>query len=604
MPEINSAPFMSLSEQLCSDAGIIPGTDLHQLEMPLFPFHFRHQLSAFMGSSGTLVYTRKGKYAIWSDGRYEEALQKTKIPHFITGEQNWDEQIQWLAKHRARSVSLCDYQCSIADFTKISRAARKHGIAVRTHSLAQFVETCASASARYKHYLNSSVTAQNSLIAVPERLLFSSVQEEEHSPLQRLLLFLQAKRIGAYLSSSLHEIAYLTGLRGWLQTLMLFPAVMIVESNASIILWLPDAMQTRRNIRTICAQIVRQLPDATFSLTLKSYEKALENLPEEIRKTGVSTISADRSIVPASLRKNRLKSIKSPIKQWRSTYSETQLRSLTRCLRFDSCALLESMAAVHTRLLSGTKIDETAVQDIILGEKQKLPTFLQLSFASIVASGKNSVQPHYDGNGRERLLSLEKPLLIDCGGHYKFGSSDITRVFYFGNNPPAELREDYSFVLRAHIALLTQNFENNCAGAAIDSRVRSVLNQSGRDYKHGTGHGIGFCSDVHDGYFHLGPRHRQLRCVPSLVLSNEPGYYRTDKWGIRLENIVVSRLANANSIVFDTLTYFPFQNSLIESKLLLPAEQEWLSKYQKKCRKLYEKKLSSDGKRFLNFMLA
>jgi Xaa-Pro aminopeptidase len=211
------------------------------------------------------------------------------------------------------------------------------------------------------------------------------------------------------------------------------------------------------------------------------------------------------------------------------------------------------------------------------------------SFRTISASGSNGAIVHYGANETsKRILQGGELYLVDSGGHYQDGTTDITRTIYIANeaNPkPKDIYiEDYTLVLKAHIAIAMAIFPKQSTGMQIDAIARNILWQYGRDYHHGTGHGIGYALSVHEGDVSISPRcHQPLQS--GMLLSNEPGLYVEDSHGIRLENnVLVQKHPNYDGyLCFETISYIKFDDRLIAHSLLTKAEQKWLEQYHANC---------------------
>ena len=212
-----------------------------------------------------------------------------------------------------------------------------------------------------------------------------------------------------------------------------------------------------------------------------------------------------------------------------------------------------------------------------------------LSFDTISATGPNGALPHYHATERSnRAIAPGQLYLIDSGGQYQDGTTDVTRVVPVGT-PTPEMRDRFTRVLKGHIALATALFPHGTTGAQLDALARAPLWAAGLDYAHGTGHGVGSFLSVHEGpariakpgYPGSGPS-EPLR--PGMILSNEPGYYKAGEYGIRIENLllVVPRDGpggEAEMLAFETLTLAPIDRDLIDPALLDAAEAAWVDAY-------------------------
>ena len=221
---------------------------------------------------------------------------------------------------------------------------------------------------------------------------------------------------------------------------------------------------------------------------------------------------------------------------------------------------------------------ETDLVERLADERRQDEAYLCDSFDTIMGSGANGAIIHYRAvKGADAALQNDSLLLIDSGAHYQTGTTDITRTFAIGTADEAMIAA-YSAVLAGHIACAMARFPKGTNGAAIDAICRAPLWATGRDYAHGTGHGVGHILSVHEG-----PAHIAKRAGPALeegmVLSNEPGFYEAGKWGIRLENLVAVTPQAEGYLGFETLTLVPFEQALIDKDILGKPACQWLDDY-------------------------
>jgi Xaa-Pro aminopeptidase len=207
-----------------------------------------------------------------------------------------------------------------------------------------------------------------------------------------------------------------------------------------------------------------------------------------------------------------------------------------------------------------------------------------LSFRTISGSGPNGAIVHYSVTPEsDRMLGTGELYLVDSGGQYRDGTTDVTRTVAIGE-PTAEMRDRFTRVLKGHIALATVRFPEGTNGSQLDMLARQALWQAGLDYDHGTGHGVGSYLGVHEGPQRISKIANSVALKPGMIVSNEPGYYKTGAYGIRIENLVcVTTLeiegAERPMLGFETLTLAPIDLALVEPALLTPPETEWLNAY-------------------------
>jgi Xaa-Pro aminopeptidase len=222
----------------------------------------------------------------------------------------------------------------------------------------------------------------------------------------------------------------------------------------------------------------------------------------------------------------------------------------------------------------------------LLALREQVSGFRGESFPAISAAGEHGAIIHYRvTEASDRPIRPDEVYLIDSGAQYQDGTTDITRTVWTGPaDPPAELRARVTQVMRGHIAVATLVFPEGTGGAQLDAFARRALWQVGLDYDHGTGHGVGSYLSVHEGPVSLSRLASAVPLAAGMVLSNEPGYYLPERYGIRLENLLLVQTAALSGaskpfLCFETLTLAPFDRRLIEPKLLDVAELAWLNGY-------------------------
>ena len=232
--------------------------------------------------------------------------------------------------------------------------------------------------------------------------------------------------------------------------------------------------------------------------------------------------------------------------------------------------------------------------------------FHSLSFSTISAAGPSSALPHYRvDEAASRRLQNNEIYLVDSGAQYLDGTTDVTRTMIVGTSTREMIRR-YTQVLKGHIAIATALFPHGTTGYQLDALARQYLWQDGVDYDHGTGHGVGCFLSVHEGPQNISKRPVSAGLFPGMVISDEPGYYKTDAFGIRIENlVVVTRLdpqpegAECVTLGFETLTLAPYDQRLIDVSLLAPSERDWVDAYHARVRETLTPHLDEQDAAFL-----
>jgi Xaa-Pro aminopeptidase len=236
------------------------------------------------------------------------------------------------------------------------------------------------------------------------------------------------------------------------------------------------------------------------------------------------------------------------------------------------------------------EVDELIAADRLLAFRLQGEKIRDLSFPTISGAGPNGAIVHYRSTpASNRKLGLGELYLVDSGAQYLDGTTDITRTVAIGT-PSAEMRERFTLVLKGHIALATSRFPLGTTGSQLDVLARAALWMKGLDYDHGTGHGVGHYLSVHEGPQRISKVPNTIRLEPGMIISNEPGYYKTGAYGIRIENLVAVRPAAAIAggerpmLSFETLTRAPIDRFLVEKALLTAEELAWLDAYHAQVR--------------------
>ena len=214
-----------------------------------------------------------------------------------------------------------------------------------------------------------------------------------------------------------------------------------------------------------------------------------------------------------------------------------------------------------------------------------------MSFDTISGSGPNGAIVHYRVSPEtNRKLKNGDLYLIDSGAQYLDGTTDITRTLAVGD-PGDEARDRFTRVLKGHIALATQKFPKGTTGSQIDILARAPLWSIGLDFDHGTGHGVGSYLGVHEGPHRISKTSSSIPLESGMIISNEPGYYKEAAYGIRLENLIVVQVENIDNaeremLSFETITYAPFDRTMIDKKLLNEYEIDWINSYHASVRNI------------------
>ncbi|MFP2769183.1 aminopeptidase P family protein [Oceanisphaera sp. KMM 10153] len=266
----------------------------------------------------------------------------------------------------------------------------------------------------------------------------------------------------------------------------------------------------------------------------------------------------------------------------------------------DGAAVSRFLAWLDNRLQQPNpeQEDEGTLADRLAAFRRQHPEFVEPSFNTISALGPNAAMCHYHhDNGTPRALGQDAIYLVDSGGQYLDGTTDITRTVAVGR-PDDEMRKLFTLVLRGHIDLACARFPAGTGGLQLDALARMPLWQQGYNFDHGTGHGVGHYLSVHEGPQRISPKGSMIPLTTGMIVSNEPGYYREDGFGIRCENLQVVQPADTDGEIpvfeFETLTLVPFDTRLLDVDWLEPKHVRWLNQYHQTVWEQLSPQLSGD----------
>lgn len=277
-----------------------------------------------------------------------------------------------------------------------------------------------------------------------------------------------------------------------------------------------------------------------------------------------------------------------PVSLPKACKNAVEMEGIRNAHRRDGAAVSRFLGWLGRESKGGT-LREIEVSDRLQALRQETGKLRDLSFDTISGAGPNGAIVHYHASeATERTLEKGSLYLVDSGGQYRDGTTDITRTVAVGT-PSPEMRDRFTRVLKGHIALAMARFPAGTTGSQLDALARYALWQAGLDYDHGTGHGVGAYLSVHEGPHRISKMPNNVALQPGMIVSNEPGYYKTDAYGIRIENLVAVREAKIEGadrryLEFETLTLAPIDLACVEPGLLTEAERQWLNDYHRRVR--------------------
>ncbi len=303
------------------------------------------------------------------------------------------------------------------------------------------------------------------------------------------------------------------------------------------------------------------------------------------------------SIFYENLIKSKFKIIKreDPIYLLKAIKNKTEIKNMINAHVLDGVALTKFIYWI--KKINKKNITEVEAAKKLENFRKLNKNFLYPSFDTIAGSGKNGAIVHYRAKKENcRTINKKDILLCDSGGQYKYGTTDVTRTICFSKQRQ-NIKNIFTKVLKGHIAVAMTDINKHDTGKKIDKRARKFLNKSKLDYAHGTGHGVGFFLNVHEGPQSI-TKINKVKIREGMILSNEPGYYKTNEYGIRIENLVYVKKINKN-LLFKNLTMVPLEKDLINFGLLTAKEKNYLFKYHLEVYSKISKYLNTNEKKWL-----
>ncbi len=293
--------------------------------------------------------------------------------------------------------------------------------------------------------------------------------------------------------------------------------------------------------------------------------------------------------------KFKIKKKEDPIYYFKSIKNKTEINHMIKSHIFDGAALTKFLYWIKNT--NKKQITEVQAQNKLEKFRKQNKNYLYPSFDTIAGTGKNGAIVHYRAKPDNcRIIRKKDIFLCDSGGQYKYGTTDVTRTLCFSKQSQ-NIKNIYTKVLKGHIAVATTDLKKDNIGKKIDIRARKFLKKSNLDYAHGTGHGVGFFLNVHEGPQSIS-KINKVKIKEGMILSNEPGFYKKNKFGIRIENLVYVKRQN-NKLFFENLTTAPIEKDLINLKLLTNLEKNYLFKYHLNVYSKISRYLNSNEKKWL-----
>mmetsp|Transcript_24714 Transcript_24714/g.35487 ORF Transcript_24714/g.35487 Transcript_24714/m.35487 type:complete len:697 (-) Transcript_24714:639-2729(-) len=562
------------------DALIVPTDDPHMSEYVAPYFSRREFVSGFTGSAGTAVITRTAA-ALFTDGRYHSQAERELSAEWTlmrSGLEKVPTVQDWLAESLPRgSVVGLDPQVHAAEpAQRMQRRLEECGLSLKMLGPGEHPVDRVWGAARPP--LPAGPVRQHPI---------SHAGKTARAKLEEVRALMGARGAGHLLLTALDEVAWLLNLRG--SDVACNPV-----SLCFAVLGL-DSLHLFMDGGKLSAGVALQLQeDAGEALSVRPYL----HIEEFLRALGPSRVWVDGRTASLALflavpEERRLEQ-RSPVVLLKACKNEGELAGMRACHLRDGAAVAECLAGLEEDLARGLGGDEAGLDRRVTACRALLSppgspgAFLEPSFPTIAGVAANGAVIHYRAPEEgSASLGPQDLVLLDSGGQYLDGTTDVTRTFHTGEPSPRQ-KEMFTRVLKGHMALDRAVFPAGTPGCLLDSLARTALWEVGLNYPHGTGHGVGAALNVHEGPQRISPLPDSQPLLPGMVVSNEPGFYEPGAFGIRIENLLevvqedrLDTFQGRGFLGFRRLTHIPIQKKLLQRDLLTHTELAWLDSYHK-----------------------
>lgn len=544
------------------DAVIIPGTDPHQSEYPSEHWKFRDYVSGFTGSNGTAVVTLDDA-GLWTDSRYFlQAAEQLEGSGFTLRKENIPGEptvLEWLGEvlDEDAVVGVDGRLFSLIEANRIEMFCAQNGF--------MFAPDFRAAEAIWT---DRPARPKNQAFVHDEAL----AGEDVDSKISRVVDALDAADADGLLITALDEIAWLLNLRG---SDVDYTPVVIAFAYVS-----EDERVLFIDSEKVTSEVKNHLKK--YGVKIKDYDD-IEKFLGKISST--ATVMVDPNRVSDALGQAMICNktyMASPVIALKGVKNESQIAGFRQAMLYDGAAMVRMMMWLEQNVANG--ITEMDVDRRLQQERAAYASNRGDSFHMIAGYKDHGAIVHYEATDESAYtLAPEGLLLIDTGGQYLEGTTDITRTISLGN-PTAAEKHDYTLILKGHLALSRAVFPKGTMGVQLDVLARGPLWNEGMTYLHGTGHGVGYFLGCHEG-----PQSIRMEANPTplelgMVTSNEPGIYKTGEYGIRTENLLLCVPACSNEewgefYKFESLTLFPYDTTLMDMDMLSREEVKQINDY-------------------------
>ncbi|MDD2799593.1 MAG: aminopeptidase P family protein [Bacteroidales bacterium] len=546
------------------EAYIVPSTDPHISEYIASRWKSREWISGFNGSAGTVVVTLEDA-GLWTDSRYflqaEQQLTGSGIDLFKQGLPETPDMLDWIVQN-IPAGSAIGLDGGVFTTNEVFR--------INAKVVAKGFELIPDYDLFEEIWADRPGLPKDEIFDLPVK--FSGVSATDK--IAKMRQSLTSAEADLLILTALDDVAWTFNVRGSDVECNPVAIAYAVVSQKDAILFVEG--------KKVNADIIKTL--SREGITVAEYAKVeeyLENLAEgtSILFDGNKVNYALCSAIPTSC---KMIETTSPVALLKAVKNETELSGIRNAMEKDGVALTKFFRWLEQAVPS-ENVKETTIEEKLLEFRSEQEHYVGESFSTIAGYAGHGAIVHYHATPESAsTLKNESFVLVDSGGQYFDGTTDITRTIALCE-PTTQMKIDYTLVLKGHIAIATCRFPQGTRGAQIDVLARKALWDQGFNYLHGTGHGVGHFLNVHEGPQNIRMDENPTKLVPGMVISNEPGLYRTNEYGIRTENLVVVKedieTPFGKFYAFETLTLFPFDKKSMDLSLLTDKEIAWINDY-------------------------
>lgn len=572
-----------------AEAGItawyITTADFHNSEYVSDYFKVREFFSGFTGSNGDLLVTEDSA-GLWTDGRYfvqaEKELEGSGITLFKMGEENVPTVLKYIENDLGEGDTLgFDGKTVTAAFgKKLKKIAEKQNFSIR-----------------YKKDITEGIFDRPAFPVSPAEVLNEELTGESvKSKLERVREKIGEEGADALFLNKLDDIMYLFNIRG--NDVECNPVIMsyaYISMDRSVLFIQNGAVNPRleSHLRESGTEIRDYLTVDLFLKELEFGTKVMAD-PEQMNYRFYKMLKKQTGGVING---------KNPTALMKAVKNKTEIENMRKIYLKDSLALTRFILKISKS--ADSEYTEMDAADLLLSLRKEIPEFRDLSFPTISAYGENAAMMHYEpGHDHEVPVQKKGFLLVDSGGQYNGGTTDVTRTIVMGELTEEE-KHDYTLTACSMLRLMNAKWLSGCTGRNLDILARERMWNEGMDYKCGTGHGVGYILNVHEGPHNIRWKatENEAELKPGMAVTDEPGVYKAGKYGIRIENVLLvkedEKTTDGQFLSFENLTFAPIDDKGIDRSIMSEKEIEMYRRYQGEVYESLEGYLSDEEKREL-----